>query len=257
MKEYFDLLGIKGKKNDRWEKEFERKNPRAVELKKLIIEAEKTRSEHSKSVMIAKSNINSMTVKGIEMLYESGEISSNRRQEMIDAYEACELVVSLAPKIDARQKELIESLKKELSPMVSEFVDKKSGALDKPSIKFAKLVAGFVAGSAAYVVGFILGGLLFDLSNLFAIIPKTIDLNGASVTASAIGANLAALWIFGVINKNKWHGVAFCVWLIAIAVFYLAACLFSQDYNLIWYSVCSVIIDGLVMAQYIKENEDN
>lgn len=118
--------------------------------------------------------------------------------------------------------------------------------------KYLMLLCGFIVGTVGYAVGFVVVGFLFQLVNSVSIIPRTIDLNGANLTASAFGANFLALWLFGAIDKNNYHNVAFSIWLIVIAALYLVACLISSDYHLLWYPILSFIINGAVINEAIK-----
>lgn len=118
--------------------------------------------------------------------------------------------------------------------------------------KYLQLLFGFLVGSIGYAAGFFVVGFLFQLINSVSIIPQTIDLNGANLTASALGANFLALWLFDSIDKNSYHYIAFSIWLIVIAALYLVACLISSDYHLLWYPILSFIIDGISVKVTIK-----
>ena len=118
---------------------------------------------------------------------------------------------------------------------------------------FAKLFFGFVVGTVGYVVGFIVCGTVMELLNLITIVPKTIDLEGAGATASAFGANVAALWLFERIDKNDSHFIAFSIWLIVLAVLYLVYCLMVDIYGMIWFSVLSVILNGVSIKMAIDK----
>lgn len=118
--------------------------------------------------------------------------------------------------------------------------------------KYLRLLCGFVVGTIGYAVGFGVVGFLFQLVNSVSIIPWTIDLNGANLTASALGANFLSLWLFESIDKSSYHYVAFSIWLIVIAALYLVACLISSDYHLLWYPILSFIINGLSIKEAIK-----
>lgn len=256
MKVYYDLLGMSGTDNQRWQKEFERICPRAVELKKSLQKSKETMDSLQKSIEMAKYNIGGLKPQDIEQLYESGKITIERKDEILNGYAACQMAIAQNTQMETAQAEMERKLKDELAPLVSEFVDKKQKVSNNSAVKIVKLIVGFVLGTIGYVIGFVLAGLLFELSNLFVILPATIDLNGAAITASALGANFLAFVLFGVVNKNRYHGIAFSIWLIVIAAFYLAACTISGEWHLVWYSICSFIVDGIMVAHYIKDNNE-
>lgn len=116
-----------------------------------------------------------------------------------------------------------------------------------------RLVAGFVLGTAGYAVGFVVVGLLFDLTNLIVILPFVVDLHEASLTASALGANGLALAIFCAIDRSYYHRIAFSIWLIVLAALYLVLCLLGRDWDLLWYSIASIGLNGFMIYGAIKE----
>ena len=93
-------------------------------------------------------------------------------------------------------------------------------ALSSPFLSILKLLLGFLAGTVCYVLGFIIGGVVMDLLTSIAILPSFIDKFQASLTASALTANSAAVACFSVIDRSETHAIAFSIWLIILAAVY-------------------------------------
>ena len=119
--------------------------------------------------------------------------------------------------------------------------------------KYVKLVFGFIVGSIAYVAVYFVAGILMELTTSIAILPRFIDTDGTSLTAAAVGANGAALWLFEKIDNENSHIIAFSIWLIVLAAVYLIACLIGSDMHLLWYPILSVIINAACIKSCIDE----
>ena len=119
--------------------------------------------------------------------------------------------------------------------------------------KYVRLAIGFIVGTVSYVAAFFVAGILMELTTSIAILPKLIVTEGTSLTASAIGANGVALWLFEKIDKENSHKIAFSIWLIVLAAVYLVACLIGSDMHLLWYPILSVIINAACIKSYIDE----
>lgn len=151
----------------------------------------------------------------------------------------------------ARAKSSVDERVKELYGASAD--KKKANTGNKYVRKFIKLTFGFLLGTLAYAIGFVLAGSLFDLSNLFVILPATIDLQQASLTASSLGANFIGCAAFRAIDNNEYHGIAFCIWQIIIAAFHLVSCLIWADYHLIWYAISSFVLNGISIKTIIQD----
>lgn len=126
----------------------------------------------------------------------------------------------------------------------------------KSASSILRLVLGFLLGTIAYVVGFVVVGFVFDIVTAISILPSTISVEEASLTASALGANFLGLWLFSVIDKKEYHQLSFCIWQIVIAAIYLFGCLVYGDYHLLWYPILSFIINGIAIKQCVKPREE-
>lgn len=120
-----------------------------------------------------------------------------------------------------------------------------------------QFLAAFIFGSVCYVIGFVVGTVGMGLMNsLILILPPAADLNWSSLLAAAVAANAFGIFVFGAIDKNAKHMIAFCVWLIFVALVYAILCFVSGDFNLLPYPVVCVLFDGSVLGDCIfKKNE--
>ncbi len=115
-----------------------------------------------------------------------------------------------------------------------------------------KIALGFIVGTIAYVVGFLVGGIATNLLTSFMFfVPKTIDLSQAGVTGAALASNLLAgatfLWITK--EEKSIPFVAFSVYLICLATVYLVLALLGGDWHLLWYPGLSFILNGLSIKE--------
>lgn len=109
-----------------------------------------------------------------------------------------------------------------------------------------KTVLGVILGSIGYLVGFFIISPLLVFITTFGIFPSFVaDFWLSQLTMTALAANGIAFIVFEKFNKNPKAQIGFCIWLIAIAVFYLAAAVLGGDLYLLWYPVCSVILCGI------------
>lgn len=255
MDDYCKILGIETL-NRKWLSEFESLNPRAIELKDLILISQKTIKELRESDALARQSVKGATPAAINMLFSTNRITEEKRDELLSNYEACQVSIAYNNKMIETQLALERDMKDELSEIVSSFVEKKKNSTPYKAMQALRFIAGFMLGTIGYAVGFVFTGLLFNLSNLFVVLPATIDLDGASVAVSAMGANIIGYALFQVVNRNKYHSIAFCIWLIVIASIYLTLCIIGGDWNLIQYSVISFIFDGVMIAANIKGEQN-
>ena len=120
-----------------------------------------------------------------------------------------------------------------------------------------KTIVGFILANIVYVIAFVLCGILIEISLSFVLfLPPAVDTYYAPLTASAIGANGLAAGVFTAFDKNKKHEIAFGIWLIVISTLYLIACFISSDIHLIWYSILSYILAGMMIHSAMKEEPD-
>lgn len=121
-----------------------------------------------------------------------------------------------------------------------------------------KVTLGFILGSLAYAVGFVVAGIVGNLTvNLAIFLPKSIDAFSVGLTSSALGSNLLAIWIFSLLNKHSPVGayLAFEIYLIIIATIYLTLAIIGGDTHLLWYPILSYIINGFMVKSSLDDNE--
>ncbi len=123
-----------------------------------------------------------------------------------------------------------------------------------------RIASGFIVGTIAYVVGFLVGGIVTDLVVGFAFfVPKTIDLSQAGITGAAMGSNLLAGAAFIWITKEEKSisFVAFNIYLICLATVYLVLALLGGDWHLLWYPGLSFILNGWSIKEaFTPEQEE-
>lgn len=254
MDEYCNILGIENI-NRRWKTEFETLNPRAVELKESILASQRTIKDLREADRLAKQSIKGNNPAFINMMFTTNRITEEKRDELLNAYEACEASVAYNGQLIERQLALEADMKSELSQIVNAFRARKEASAPYKAKNVFLCIVAFVLGSISYIVGFFVVGIIYTLMNMFAVLPKAIDISGTTLIAVAFGANFCGYIVFNAIDKHKYHRVAFCVLLIVFATMYLTFCIVGGDWDMLSYPIISFIFNGIMIASCIKGEE--
>lgn len=104
----------------------------------------------------------------------------------------------------------------------------------------------------AYAVGFLASSFLFRVV-MFGFFPRIMDVAQAEQTFAALLSNIAALAVFAAIDGNKYHSIAFAIWLIVVAAFWVFILISTGTVGVLWFPICSIILNGLSISMEIKE----
>ena len=128
--------------------------------------------------------------------------------------------------------------------------------------KFFKNLLAFVAGCTAYVVGFTVVGYFLGLIIGFFIdiavwLPPGVSKQDTITNIYAIVSNSLSYAAFAALSTGPLANICFLIFLIVVALVYLALCFYYGAYSLIWYSVISFIICGLCVREEYKSFKSN
>lgn len=120
-----------------------------------------------------------------------------------------------------------------------------------------RMICAYPLGLIAYCIGFVVGGLLGDLTNYLAIIlPPMVDRASIGLTSSALGSNILGYACFAAIypfSKSKRKAeIFFAIILFLIAVVYGISCFIFGTIGLLWYSCLSIIL-CIILFFSVKE----
>lgn len=120
-------------------------------------------------------------------------------------------------------------------------------------------IIAWIAGIAAYVIGFIMGSLLGDLISFTAIIlPSMVDRSAIPLTTMAIASNGLSIFVFSKITasdtyvKTPKSELAFHITLGLFGLVYTILCITSGTFDLLWYGILSMILCGMIVHSDIK-----